>query len=123
MLEIFVGVSLLLVALSFLSLSWTVSHLMDRLVPKPQVMPEGITVAEMPPGIRSLIDLESEPWAQQDLEMEASRLYTIHEDWDIVHSHLLKQVGEPSPKEASDRAWSKEPKAEDQEGNTIAEGF
>ena len=116
---VFVGLGFWTLSVAVLLLAKTVS----KLVPKPLAVPEGITVAEMPSGIRNLIDLESEPWAQQDLEMEASRLYTIHGDWDVVHSHLLKQVGEPSPREASNRAWSQEPKAEDQEGNTIAEGF
>ena len=124
MLEIFLGTSLLAVAFSFLLLTWSVKHGIERLLPREQKVPKQSPVAEeMPASIRNLIDLESEAWAQQDLEIEAARLWAIHEDWAIVHTHLLQQVGEPPAKEATDRAWSSEPEVVDMDSEPVAEGF
>lgn len=123
MLQLFLGSSFLVLALAVLFLTVTVSRIADRLLPVPAEVPEGIPIADIPLDITNLIDMESESWAQQDLEIEAARLYEIHKDWAIVHAQLLTQVGGPSPQEASDRAWEAEPEVVDMDQEPVAEGF
>ena len=118
----FMGLAFLIMAYTFLRLSFAVVKIAERLSPAPLEAPMGPAL-DIPLDIQNLIDLESELWAKQDLELEARRLYAIHGDWAIVHVQLLQQVGEPQGTEASDRAWEAEPEVVDQDSEPVAEGF
>jgi len=97
----------------------------NRLVPyRPEPMETALGTIPMPEEIRALIDMESEDWAKQDLEIEALMLYDkTDQDWARVHALLIARVGEPPAQEAIDDAWGDEPKVTEADGSSVQEGF
>lgn len=49
---------------------------------------------EMPERLEVWIQRESEPWAQEELESRAKRLYQELGDWDEVYAELTKTIVE-----------------------------
>ncbi len=123
--ELLIGLGFLAMALSFLVLTLTVSRIANRTLPSKAPVPVDPILADpMPQVLRRLIDLESESWARQDLELEARQMYLkMDRDWERVHAHLVLRVGQVDPEEATDRAWQAEPVAVQSDGSPIEEGF
>lgn len=124
MLEIFLGTSLLIVALSFLLLAWSIKQGVGQLLPPRQAIEEDHQPwIVIPDGIKAIIAQESEDWAKSDLEIDIRAMYQkMDKDWDRVYAYLREKVGEPSGEEATNRAWSLQPEAA-QEDSNIAGGF
>ena len=76
MLEIFLGTSLLIVALSFLLLAWSIKQGVGQLLPPRQAIEEDYQPwIVIPDGIKAIIVQESEDWAKSDLEIDIRAMY------------------------------------------------
>lgn len=117
--------ALLLVALGFLTVALAFWRLSQAVIGygirgQPDQGPH-IEAPMIPVLIQNLIDMESETWAKQDLEIQALQLFEDHKDWNKVHSTLLEVLGDPH--DVAGRAWDVEPVATEADGEPIAEGF
>ena len=119
--------AIIVVSTCFSILILTVAHLLFRfvrltdltqrkglgLVASPAVGTDSESGMPGLPGIpKSLTDWmegESEPWARQELQSDASRLYSMTNDWTLVELELRRRHSsvEASPEVAAGVAWEK----------------
>lgn len=90
-------------SLAFTRLLWRLGEMPTLSKPKP-----GEAGAPgLPPNVQALVELESEPWARDDLREVAQGLYDeLGSSWERVEVELRRRYGTGrSAEEAADDAW------------------